>query len=473
MSTENVSVTIRQDTGQPIVSGPDPEDRVTWGKRIAYGCGDVSCNVVYGLVGTLLTLFYTDYAGISIMAVGTVLLISRIFDGITDLVIGFIVDKTKSKYGKARPWLLWMMLPYVISAFALFTVPQSSDSVKFWYIFVTYNACTVIYTALNVPYGTLSSLMTRNSRERDILSVVRQSMSPLGRMVVVSLTLPLVKLMGDNQSAWVITIGIWCVMAMVMLFICFKNCEETVKIHNTDQGLSIARQLKALFTNIYFWAVMVLWTVTCMHATIVGMILPYYSKYILQNDGWMYSMLYFIEMAFLIIGAAISPFLTKRVSKRDLALVGCAVVIGSQLLFMLNPTSFYWALIIGVIRTLGCAPLTALIFGMMCDVIEYGHWKTNIRQESLVFGIGSLGFKIGTGVIGAVISMLLQSKGYVSSTQGGIAQSKEVTDMIVHIFEFGPIVIWAVALIILLFYKLDKIYPSIMKDLKEREAVYE
>ena len=365
-----------------------------------------------------------------------------------------------------------MTIPYVITAMALFLVPQSNESLKFWYVFVTYNLCTIVYTALNVPYGTLSSMMTRDSRQREMLSVVRQSMSPLGRMVVVSLTLPLVRMMGDTQAAWIKTMCLWCAVAMMTLIICFKNCEEKVVITCSQQKHSVGKQLKALFTNQYFWAIVVLWAVLTMHTTIVGIILPYYCKYILGSDGWMYSVLYFAETVFLIIGAVISPFLAKRMSKRDLTLIGCIMVLAAQLLFLFHPRDFHWALAIGVLRTLGCAPLNALIFEMVCDVIEFGHWKTDMWQEGLIFSVGSLGFKIGTGVMGAVISLLLQSKGYISSTAGGAAQPKAVTDMIVHIFEFGSVIIWCVALVVLLLYKLDKQYPQIMKELAEREAAF-
>ena len=123
-----------------------------WGTRIAYGLGDTACNVVFGMITALLTLFYTDYCGIPVVTVGLVMLISRIFDGSSDVIMGIIVSKTKSKWGKARPWILWMSVPYVLCAIAMFCVPHSSTTVQFWYIFVTYNLCTTVcYTAINVP----------------------------------------------------------------------------------------------------------------------------------------------------------------------------------------------------------------------------------------------------------------------------------------------------------------------------------
>ena len=448
------------------------DPNITWGTRISYGIGDTACNIVFGMVTALLTLFYTDYAGVPVATVGLAMLVSRIFDGSSDVIMGIIVNHTKSKWGKARPWILWMAVPYAICAVSMFCVPQSSSTVQFWYIFVTYNLCTTVcYTAINVPYGTLSTLMTRSSHERDLLSVIRMALSPVGKIIAVTFTLPIVKMMGNDQAAWIKTMSIWCVIAVVMLVICFANCKETVKFEQPKnvQKVSAGHSLKALLTNPYFWATLILWTVTCVHTTIIGTDLPYYCKYVLGNDD-IYSVIYTAEIVTLIVGALLCPALLKRFDKRDLSLIGCIIVVVAHGLILVNPTNVTWVLVMTIIRSLGQAPLTSVVFGMMGDVVEYGQWKTHIRQESLIFGGGSLGFKIGTGITSAVMTMLLEGAGFLSSTTGGAAQPDSALNMISTIFKFGPILVWAVAIVVLLLYKLDKIYPTIMKDLAEREA---
>jgi glycoside/pentoside/hexuronide:cation symporter, GPH family len=379
------------------LQGADSQDiRLSWWNRLAYGCGDTACNIVCGMINALLTLFYTDYAGIPIATVGIVMLVSRIFDGTSDVIMGVIVNKTKSRWGKARPWLLWMAIPYVICAIAMFTVPQTSESVQFWYIFVTYNLCTTVcYTAINVPYGTLSTMMTRSSHERDLLSVVRMAMAPVGRLIAVTLTMPVVKLFGDTQAAWVKAMAMWCAIALVMLLICFANCKERVQIEaaKNQKKVGIKKNLKALLGNKYLWATLILWSITCVHQTLVGTVTPYYCKYIFGNDSWMYSALYFGESVTLIIGAMVCPSLLRRFRKRDISLVGCIVAVVAQAAFFLNPYSYSWMLGTTIVRALGQAPITAIVFGMMGDVIEYGQWRSHIRQESLVFGGGSLGLK--------------------------------------------------------------------------------
>lgn len=447
-------------------------NRITAGTRIAYGCGDTACNIVFGMISTLLTLFYTDYAGVSVATVGLVMLISRIFDGTSDVIMGFIVNRTSSKWGKARPWIIWMAVPYCIAAVSLFTVPQTNDTLQFWYIFVTYNLCTtVFYTAINVPYGTLSTMMTRESKERDLLSVFRMAMAPVGRIISVTFTMPVVKLFGNDQAAWVKAMMMWSAIALVMLVVCFARCKETVAFEAAKTvKVPFGKNIKALLTNQYFWSALILWTVTCVHGTIVGTSLPYYCKYIFGNDSWMYSVLYLAEAGTLVIGAMLCPVLLRRFGKRDLSLAGAVIAVAAHMALLLNPHSFAWALVTSIVRALGEAPLTAVVFGMMGDVIEFGQWKTHIRQEALIFGGGSLGFKIGTGVTSAVLSNLLDKAGYISSTGAAVVQPESAVSMIQSIYVWGPTLVWAVAVVALVLYKLDKKYPAIMKELSEREA---
>ncbi len=463
---------------QGFVQQP-PKDRVgfvkvPWISRIAYGLSDTACGVVCGMINTLLTLFYTDYAGIPFATVGLVMLLSRLFDGSSDVIMGVIVSKTRTRWGNSRPWLLWMAVPYVVTAVSLFTIPQTSATLQFWYIFITYNLCTTVcYTAINVPIGSLSAMMTRDSHERDLLSVVRMSLSPIGRLIAGTLTMPVVKLFGNNQSAWVKAMSMWCAIAFVLLIFSFMKCKESVplppKAEKKEKG-QFRKNLNALVKNPYFWATLVLWSVTCIHATLVGTDLPYYCKYIFGNSTWMYSSLYLAENIALIGGAILCPFLLKRFNKRDLSLAGCILAVAAQALFLLNPYSYQWALFITFLRGIGQAPLTAVVFGMMGDVIEYGQWRFHVRQESMIFAGGSVGYKVGTGLTSALISVLLTTAGYISSTSGGAVQSESAKNMIMSIYKIGPLVIWGIAVVVLIFYQLDKIYPRVMADLAEREA---
>ncbi len=449
-----------------------PDRSLALSERIAYGCGDTACNVVFGMVNTLLTLFYTDYIGISVATVGVVLLVSRVLDGIFSLLMGVLAGHTQTRWGRTRPWILWASVPYCITAVAMFTVPQTESSLQFWYIFLTYNLCTTLfYNMINVPYGTLGTLMTRSPKERDMLSIFRSAMAPVGRILSVTLTMPVVKLFGDTPDAWVKAMTMWSIIGFVLLLICFFRCKETVPVPPSPTAKpSSGAGLRALITNQYFWAVLLLWTVTCVHITLVGTSLPYYCKYLLNNDSWMYSALYLAETITLIVGALCCPLLLRRFDKRTISLAGCLFAVVAHALLVLHPTSFPLTMATMILRALGQVPLTAVIYSMVGDAIEFGHWKSNLRQEALIIGACTLGYKVGTGICSAVISHLMSLSGYISSSAATVVQPASALMMIRLIYLIGPLLIWGFAALILAFYKLDKQVPRIIAELRARET---
>lgn len=449
------------------------EEKIKWSTRVAYGCGDTACNIVFGMISTLLTLFYTDYVGINAATIGLIMLISRMFDGVSDAVMGLIVERTKSKWGKSRPWILWMSVPFAVSAVLLFAVPHTTAMVQAIYIFVTYNLInTVCYTAINLPYSSLSAMMTRISSERDMLSVVRMGLSPFGRILAVTCTMPVVKLFGNDQAAWIKTMAIWASIALILLLICFWKCEEKVVIEAKEkqEKIPLKRSLKALVTNQYFWAVVILWTMQNGIYCVTGTILPYYCKYIFHNDTWMYSALYLTETLIIVAATFFSPILLRKYGKRNMSLAGACLALAGQLIFCLNPTNFGFMVFSCVIRGIGLAPLNSIVFGFLGDVVEYGQWKTHLRQESLIFAGSSVGMKVGAGLTSAVITGLLSFAGYISSTSGAVEQPGSAIQMIINIYRFAPLVVWVSVIITLSLYKLDKMYPMIMQELAEREA---
>ena len=440
--------------------------------RIAYGLGDTAQNVVWGAMG-ILTFFYTDYAGIDPAMVGMVMLLSRCFDGVSDVIMGFIVEKTNSKWGKSRPWILWMSVPFAVSIVLIYTVPQGSSAMQFAYLFVTYNLCTTVcYTALNLPYGSLSAMMTRASKERDMLSITRMCLSPWGRILSVSATLPLVKVFGDTQMAWVEVMSIWAVVGLVLLIFCFSRCKETVVIEARAKAakIPVGKALKALAVNPYFWVGMTIWMMQNVIFTITGTILPYYCKYIFADDT-IYGSLYLLEtLVTIFVMAVFSPRLLRRFGKRNMSLGGVLICFIGHVIFLLNPTDFGWVVFSCVVRGIGFAPIQSVIFGFIGDAVEYGQWKTRLRQEGLIFSGGSVGTKVGSGLTSALLTGLLSYAGYISSSAGSVMQSQQVIDMIVSIYMWGPIFVWIVLIVVLYFYELDQKYPEIMRDLVAREA---
>ena len=320
----------------PGAASAESGAHLSWLTRVAYGLGDTAQNVVWGAMG-ILTFFYTDYAGIDPAMVGLVMLISRCFDGFSDVIMGFIVERTNSKWGKSRPWILWMSVPFAISIVLIYTVPHGSSAMQFAYLFVTYNLCTTVcYTALNLPYGSLSAMMTRSSKERDMLSITRMCLSPWGRILSVSATLPLVKVFGDNQMAWVEVMSVWAVVALLLLLFCFSKCKETVVIEARKKvaKVPVGKALKCLAVNKYFWAGMIIWMMQNVIFTITGTILPYYCKYIFMDDS-LYSGLYLLETLITIfVMAVFSPRLLKRFGKRNMSLYGVIICFVGHAIFL-------------------------------------------------------------------------------------------------------------------------------------------
>lgn len=438
-------------------------------EKICYGLGDSACNVVYGLCSTLLTFFYTDYVGVDIALVGIIFLITRFFDGVSDIIMGFITDRTHSKWGKARPWILWMSVPYAVTFVLLFLIPADASAwVQGIYIFVTYNLVnTVVYTALNLPYSTMASLITRDEKSRASTQAWRIFCGPGGKMIVTVSTIPLVQAFGNDQRSWIIVACIYAVIALILLLICFFNIEERVVIEAAKyKTFTVKENLKALFSNQYWAICLGLWGFMVMMSTVTGTIETYYCKYTLGNEA-LYSPIYAAELISQCIVVLIVPHFVSRFGKRNLTLAGILLVIVAQLVWMSNPLSVPIAMVSGVLRGIGVAPLWACVFPMIADSAEFGQWKTHVRQDGMIFSAASVGSKLGGGLASAGIGLLMDSVGYDGTLA---AQSPEAMDMIYNICMYAPIIFSVIIVVLCLLYKLDKIYPQVIADLKERDA---
>ena len=314
--------------------------------------------------------------------------------------------------------------------------------------------------------------MTRISLEQGMLCITRMAMSPLGKILAVSFTLPLVHILGNDQTAWIIVMSIWAVLAFILLLVCFFKCKETVDIRAKVKNpikVPVKKSLRALFSNKYFYIASTFWIMQTVIASVSGTILPYYCKYIFHDDS-LFGILFMIETLIMIgITLFVCPTLLKKYGKRNMSLAGAFIALAGHLIYCLNPLDFNWLAMSCIIRGIGLAPLNSVIFAFLGDVVEYGQWKFHIRQEGLIFAGSSFGFKLGTGLASAIMTWLLQIAGYVTSNAGNAIQPQSVLNMIVDIYMYGIVIIWIIVIIALYLYKLDKLYPIIMKDLILRE----
>ena len=356
----------------PTFAGDKEFEKIHLKEKFSYGLGDVACNVVYALTTSLLIYFYTNVVGISAAMIGTIMLVSRFFDGFSDVLIGHLVDRTHSKHGKSRAWILWMMIPYGIAAILLFTVPPATPIVKGIYVFITYNFCTtVVYTALNLPYATLATLMTRDTDQRAVVNLFRTGMSAVGNMIITAITFPLVTMLGDTQQAWIELSIIYAIVSIVMLIICFKNCHErVVEETKTKDGKNVPllMGIKLCLTNKYFIMFFLLAVFLSFYEAVTGTCNAYYAQYILGNRDLLGALASFESIPQVITVLVLSPFIAKF-GKRNVALIGAVVaVIGTVSLF-LNPSALNLALFACVMRGIG---KTHEIVSALATAREYG-----------------------------------------------------------------------------------------------------
>ena len=213
-----------------FVNRPDRDPNIGIVERVAYGMGDFSSQLILTPVSMLFLYYATEFVNINISIVGGIMLASRVFDGFSDLFVGYLIEKTKSPYGKTRVWIWRMLIPYFLCGIAIFSVPESlPDLAKYIYIFIVYNlTITVVYTSINLPYGALSALMTQDSYKRSVLVIFRMLGATAGGTLVMMATLPLVKHFGNDQTAWTITAAIFSGIATLGFFFTFYFCHERV-----------------------------------------------------------------------------------------------------------------------------------------------------------------------------------------------------------------------------------------------------
>lgn len=440
-------------------------------ERLAYGFGDFGCNIIYTAMSAFLLFYYTDYAGVSAFAVGTIMMVSRLFDGVSDIIMGVIVDRTKSKYGKARPWILRMCIPFAISGVLLFSVPTSwAETPKLIYVFITYNlVSTVVYTAINVPYSALNALMTQNPYERSVLSIFRNLLATAGTLTINIFTLPLVEFFGNNALAWTKTFFIFGIIAIIAFLYTFWGTSERVKsvaqLQSTENNdVPILVGIKALFKNKYWIMMTSMLALFFLMYAINGGSTVYYAKDIL-GDKNLVGTINGIFNIVQICGMFFIAMMIKKFGKRNIFALGLVLDIIGMLI--LNYSNGVMSLIIisSVIRGLGNACGGATMWAMVSDTIDYGEWKTGYRTEGLVNSACSFGWKIGNGIGSALLGLILEAGGYVGTA---ITQTETALFSIEICFIWIPIAIYVIGLIIMSFYHLDKEFPAIIRDLNNR-----
>ena len=437
--------------------------------KIAYGFGDVGCNFSWMFVGNFLMIFYTDVFGISMSAVATLMLFSRFWDAINDPIIGGLSDKTHTRWGRYRPWLLFAApLTALVLILTFWAHPDWSQTHKIIYMAVTYCILVLGYTCVNIPYGTLCGAMTQNMTERAQINTSRSVSAMIAIGIINIITIPLIEWLGNGnarQGYLLIAILYGTIFAVCHIF-CFAKTKEVVEVP-VAQKIPLRLQLQAVAKNKPY-------LLALLGQVLFGFILYgrnadllYYFTYV-ENDAVLFT---YYSMAIIIpsiIGAACFPKVFQLTSNKGWAAsvfaFGTGITIIALFFFspVTSPIPFY---LFAALSQFFFSGFNTAIYAIIPDCVEYGEWRTGIRNDGFQYAFISLGNKIGMALGTALLALSLGWAGYEANT----TQNEAVVAIMRHSFSTIPGILWVVTALALFFYKLDKrSYNRILAVIKYR-----
>ncbi|OAS89124.1 MULTISPECIES: MFS transporter [Metabacillus] len=439
-------------------------DQVSWKERISYGLADTASNLIFVMVSTYLLYFYTDVYGIGAGVVGTLFLLVRFLDAGTDLLAGYVIDRTNTKWGKCRPYFLWLAIPFAAVGVLAFLTPDLDTQGKILFAYSSYILLGLIYTFINIPLSAMLPSMSNNPQERHEVTSIRMIFGQIGGFVVSVATLPLVAYFGNGNDAkgFAITMTVFGVISIPMFINAFKNTKER-EYYNSKKTVPLKDGLKAF--NIPW---LIIFTAK----------LAFFFVFIIRNQTTIYFLKYNFGRADIvpivmglnyltIVSLLLIPFVTKKLGGKKTMQFGIVVsIIGSLIIYFSSITSSIPLLLIGVgLGGLGLGFVPSLLFSLIADTIDYGEWKSGVRATGLLYSGSTFAAKFGMGIGGAAGAWLLALYNYDPAlTQ----QSTETLEAIEFSFIWFPVISFVLVLILLQFYKLDKIHPQIVEDLKKR-----
>ena len=443
--------------------------KVPFISKLAYGMGDVGCNFSWMFVGNFLMIFYTDVFGISMSAVATLMLFSRFWDAINDPIIGGLSDKTHTRWGRYRPWLLFAApLTALVLILTFWAHPDWSQTHKIIYMAVTYCILVFGYTCVNIPYGTLCGAMTQNMTERAQINTSRSVSAMIAIGIINIITIPLIEWLGNGnaQRGYLLIAVLYGAVFAICHIFCFAKTKEVVEVPEA-QKIPLRLQLQAVVKNKPY-------LLALLGQVLFGFILYgrnadllYYFTYV-ENDAVLFT---YYSMAIIvpsIIGAACFPKVFQWTSNKGWAASVFAFGTGITMiaLFFFSPVAspipFY---LFAALSQFFFSGFNTAIYAIIPDCVEYGEWRTGIRNDGFQYAFISLGNKIGMALGTALLALSLGWAGYEANS----VQNASVLAIMRHSFSTIPGVLWVVTALALFFYKLDKrSYNRILNVIKYR-----
>ena len=433
---------------------------LTFGEKVGYGLGDMASNFYMGFFGLFLLYYYTDVFGISPAAAATMLLVTKIVDAISDPAMGLIADRTKSRWGKYRPYLLWMAIPYAVLGYLLFLGPDFSPAGRLIFAYVTYTLVMLAYTAINVPYSALLAVISPVAEERTKATQFRFIFASLGTLCVGAFATPLVTFFGggDEVLGFRLTVALFAVLSVLIFWITFATTRERIK--TKPHTSSVREDFSTLLQN-RSWVILVFTGIVVVVGLVArfASIIFYLKYYMLDETSRVF--LIFDRTAFLtscgligqLIGALITPMLAARFEKHHLViamnLLHATLLV---LCYFIPPENFALIVVVHSLGILTFGVIITLLFSMYTDCAEYGEWSTRKNTAGLTVSASMFSLKFGSAVGGALPGFVLAWVGFVPNE----VQSELAVNGIRFMFNIVPTIFFLGGAILMFYYRIDR-----------------
>ena len=432
-----------------------------WYNKVGYGSGDVAGNVVYVLLSAFVMIYLTDTAGLNAGIVGTLMMVSRLFDGFSDVIFGALLDRTNTRMGKARPWMLWGFVGCAGMIIAIFAIPtELGETAKYAWFFIAYTLLNaVFYTANNIAYSALTALITRNGSERVQMGSIRFMFAFGTNLLIQSITVGGVAMFGGGAAGWRTMAIIYALFGLAVNTLSVFSVkelspEELAGDDDTAQKedtLTVLDSAKMLLSNKYYLLILVVFLLTQVFTAMLNMGI-YFMKYILGDENLLGTFAWAINIP-LIVGLLVTPIIVKKFGEMYRVNLGGYVIATLGRLGVLVAAYFHnipLMLILSAVASLGMSPLQGTLNAMIAEASEHTWLRTGKRIDGLMFSCTSLGVKVGSGIGTAAAGWLLAASGY----DGGVSmQPDSAIQMLYVMYVWFPLV--ANALIFLLLTRLD------------------
>ena len=454
-------------------------------KWLGYLIGPAGAVLLNAVLASYLNVYYTDVLGLAPLWGGAFLvvfpIISKIIDAITNVIMGYIIDRTHTKEGKARPWLLLSAPLVTLTAILLFTVPTANETVQAIWVMVSYNLFySFAYTIFNMSHNLMVPLSTRNTTDRGGLSVFNQIATIMMSGIIVALIFPMVimPMLGIDKAKWIVTMSILAILALPLTLLEYYFTKERVTLENAEQvheEVSFGKQLKAIFTDKYMIVIYLYFLIYTMGSSIKNLSLVYFCNYVLgtYNDGITQTLVSALGGIPMGIGIfAVWP-LAKKFGKRNVTLAGFIIyAIGSAICWMF-PTNMVIVLIGQFIKNIGGLPCSYVFMALFADVLDHIEWKTGFRCDGVSMSVYNIIAVAMVGICTGIFNGLLSGAGYVQPylDEAGnlIAIQSETVKNVINFGFVGLETITGIVLaVLLIFLSVEKVIDREQAEIKAR-----